>query len=166
MRAAVCAIACLTLAALAAPASAAIILVDASSIQGDNVLFNDGVQTGTIVNGFTQAGTVIEFSGSTVGGGTTIRANGGQASVEGTLDGSTSNPNDTLALSSLNFSLVGGNTFDNLEFNIFGGGATSAMFTLTDNLGTIYNFTRALSGGSNFFGFEGTAGNSIANSLP
>ena len=163
MRPTLYAIAALTTVAAAAPASATIILVDASSIQGDNVLFNDGVQTGPIVNGATQAGTVVQFTGATVNGGTTIRANGGQARVEGALDSSTQSPNDTLGLSSLNFGLVGGNTFNNLEFNVFGGGATSATFNLTDNEGQLFTFEQALGDGSNFFGFKGIDGQSIAN---
>lgn len=163
MRTAIYAITAVIGAAVAVPASATIVLVDASDIQGDNVLFNAGVQTGTEVFGATQAGTVVEFTGSTVGGGTTIRANGGQASVEGALDGATNNPNDTLALSSLNFGLIGGNTFNDLEFNVFGGGATSATFLLTDNEGTVFDFTRALGSGSNFFGFQGIDGQSIAS---
>ncbi|MBU3077849.1 PEPxxWA-CTERM sorting domain-containing protein [Sphingomonas sp. XMGL2] len=149
--------------AAAAPASATIILVDASSIQGDNVLFNVGTQTGTTVNGFTQGGTTVAFTGSTVGGGNIIRASGGQAQVEGALNGATPNPNDTLALSGLNFSLVGGNTFNDLEFNVFGGGATSATFVLTDDEGVVFNFVQALGNGSNFFGFQGIDGQTIAS---
>lgn len=150
-------------AAVSFPASADIVLVDASSIQGDNVLFNNGVQTGTSVDGHTQAGTVVRFTGTTFGGGTIIRANGGQARIEGMLDASTMPPNDTLALTSLGFGLLGGNTFNNLEFNIFGGGATSATFSLIDNEGTVFDFTQALGNGSNFFGFVGINGQSIAS---
>lgn len=163
MRPTIYAIAALTAVAASVPASATIVLVDASSIQGDNVLFNNGVQTGSVVNGSTQAGTVVQFTGATVDGGTSIRANGGQARIEGALDNTTQSPTDTLAISSLNFGLLGGNTFNNLEFNVFGGGATSATFNLTDNGGQVFTFNQALGNGSNFFGFQGIDGQSIAN---
>ena len=150
--------------ALAAPASATITLVDASSIQGANVLFNTGTQTGTTVQGFTNTGNrAINFTGSTVGGGQVIRANGGQARIEGALDASTQNPNDTLLLDALEFELADGGLFNNLEFNLFGAGATasSATFALTDNMGELFTFTQALGNGSNFFGFQGVDGQSI-----
>lgn len=147
----------------AVPASATIIIVDASSIQGENVLFNNGVQTGPSVTGSTQNGTTILFSGSTLGGGNLIRANGGQARVEGALDASTSNPNDTLLLSSLNFGSGSSATFNNLEFNLLGGTASGVNFALTDNAGEVFNFTRALGNGENFFGFVGIDGQSIRN---
>lgn len=149
--------------AIAAPASAAIVIVDSSSIQGANVLFNEGPQTGPIVEGATQAGTIVRFTGSTTDGGDDLFASGGQANVNGALDSSTQNPNDTLPLNSLDFGLVGGNTFNNLEFNLFGGGAASATFTLLDNEGTAFVFTRALGNGSNMFGFQGIDGQSIAS---
>ncbi|WP_253201115.1 PEPxxWA-CTERM sorting domain-containing protein [Sphingomonas quercus] len=149
--------------AAAAPASATIVLVDASSIQGDNVLFNTGVQTGTTVTGSTLGGNAIAFTGSTVGGGNIIRAQGGQARLEGALNTATRNPNDTLALSSLNFALVGGGTFNDLEFNLFGEGATAVTFALTDNQGEVFNFVQALGNGQNRFGFQGIDGESIAS---
>jgi hypothetical protein len=147
----------------AVPASASIILVDASSIQGDNVLFNDGTQTAATVFGHTQAGTNVVFTGTTHGGGTIISANGGQARIEGAADASTPNPNDTLFLTMLGFNLASGGTFNNLEFNVFGGNATSATFTLLDDLGNVFNFNQALGNGSNFFGFQGIDGQSISN---
>jgi hypothetical protein len=161
------AISALTLAAMTTtPAAATITLVDASTIQGANVLFNSGVQTGTGVQGHTQGGTLVNFAGMTIGGGDIIRANGGQARIEGALDTSTNNPNDTLLLQSLNFGLAGGGTFNNLEFNLFNGGGTTGTvsFILTDNEGQTFNFDNlALKNGENFFGFLGIAGESIAN---
>lgn len=148
---------------VASPAAADIVMVSASSIQGDNVLFNMGVQTDTTVFGHTQAGTDVAFTG-TSNAGTTIRANGGQARIEGALDTSTPNPNDTFTLDSLSFDLVGGNTFNNLEFNLFGGDATAATFTILDNQGETTVFSgNALGNGSNFFGFQGINGQSISN---
>jgi hypothetical protein len=151
-----------TAALVAAPASATIIVVDASSIQGANVLFNAGTQTGAMVSGFTQGGTQVNFTGTTAVG-NVISANGGQARVEGSLNGATQAPNDTLALTSLNFALASG-TFNNLEFNLFGAAnGDSASFAITDNEGQVFNFTRALGTGENFFGFQGILGESIAN---
>ena len=150
----------------AVPASATIELVDASSIQGANVLFNNGSQTGTLVQGSTQSGTIVNFTGTTVGGANIITANGGQARIEGDLDTSTNNPNDTLLLQTLSFGLDGGGTFNNLEFNLFNGGGTTGTvsFILTDNEGQTFNFDDlALGTGSNFFGFIGIDGESIAN---
>jgi hypothetical protein len=149
----------------AAPSSATVVLVDASSIQGANVLFNSGVQTGTEVFGNTNNGiATLRFTGGTVGGGTILRANGGQARVEGALDASTQNPNDTLLVSSLQFGLINQATFNNLEFNLFGGTATSATFNITDNEGQLFTFAnRALGNGENFFGFQGINGETIRN---
>ena len=147
-----------------APATASIVMVDASSIQGDNVLFNSGTQTGTSVTGHTQSGTLVDFTGTSIGGGATIAANGGQARIEGPPNLATQNPNDTLALSSLSFSLANNHTFNNLEFNVFGGGATAVSFTLIDNVGTSFSFlNQTLKNGSNFFGFQGINGESIAS---
>lgn len=150
---------------VAAPAMATIQMVDASSIQGVNVLFNDGVQTSTAVFGNTNLGTsTLRFTGSTVGGATTLRANGGQARVEGNLDLSTQNPNDTLLLSTLQFGLLNNATFNNLELNLFGGTATSASFAVTDNAGTVFNFNNiALGNGENFLGFQGINNETIRN---
>jgi PEP-CTERM motif-containing protein len=147
-----------------APAAANIVMVDASSIQGDNVLFNNGAQTGTSVTGHTQSGTLVTFTGTVFAGGTTIMADGGQAQIEGPFNTATNNPNDTLALSSLSFSLANNHTFNNLEFNVFGGGATTVSFLLTDNLGNPFSFSnKSLDNGSNFFGFQGINGESIAS---
>ncbi len=154
-------VAVLASAAMASPASADIIQVSASSIQGANVLFNSGTQIGTTVTGLTQLGTNVLFTGTTLGGGNTLIADGGQARVEGALDTSTPNPNDTLLLNSINFSLAGGATFNNLEFNIFGGTATSANILITDNQGDVTPFTVSLGNGQNFVGFQGINGQSI-----
>jgi PEP-CTERM motif len=61
------------------------------------------------------------------------------------------------------FNLAGGLTFDNVEFNLFNG-ATSAVasFSILGSTGTTYNFTNnPIANGSNFFGFVGTAGETI-----
>jgi hypothetical protein len=144
-------------AAFATPSIATIIQVDPSSIQGANVLFNQGTQTGTTVFGNTNLGAnTVAFTGTTLGGGNTISANGGQARVEGALNTVTSNPNDTLLMTSLQFGLTNMATFNNLEFNVFGGTATSVTFNITDNEGQLFTFANlALGNGENFFGFQG-----------
>ena len=151
---------------VATPAMADIVMVDASSIQGANVLFNDGTQTSTLVVGHTQAGTLVNFTGTTTVG-SIISASGGQATVDGNLNMLTQPPNDTNPLTSLDFSLAAG-TFNNLEFNLFGvndGGR--AFFTGIDNGGQTFTFGGttgfALGSGSNFFGFQGILGQSIAS---
>jgi hypothetical protein len=149
----------------ASPASAVIIRVDPSSIQGANVLFNSGTQTNTTVFGNTILGNnTLSFAGGTVGGGNVISANGGQARVEGAPDTATQNPNDTLLLSSLQFALTNQATFNNLEFNLFGGTATSVTFNITDNEGQLFTFANlALGNGENFFGFQGIQNETIRN---
>ena len=167
VRTAAIAAALLACSSLATPAMAQVVMVDASSIQGANVLFNDGVQTGPLVVGHTQGGTLVNFTGTTTDS-NVISANGGQARVEGELDTITSNPNDTLGLTSLMFSLATG-TFTNLEFNLFGasnGGI--AFFSGVDNLGGAFTFDNGgagytLGNGENFFGFQGSGSTSIAS---
>lgn len=156
-RLAVLAATTLCAAGIALPASATIILVQASSIQGDNVLFNMGEQTGTTVFSAPSNAQI-----AVNGGGATLIANGGQARVSGGLDMSTNSPNDTVNFNALNFALTSGGTFNNLEFNLFGGDATSASFSLTDDAGVVFNFANlALGNGSNFFGFQGILGETI-----
>ena len=148
-------------------ARADIVMVAANSIQGANVLFNNVSQSGTTVTGHTQGGTIVEFAGTTYGGGNIITANGGQAALEGTA---------TARLINLNWHLVGGNTFNNLEFNINtvlnngpnGGGATAVNFTVYDDNLDPFVFNNsgnnyALSNGQNFFGFVGINGQSISS---
>ena len=145
----------------ASPAYADIEMVDASSIQGANILFNVGTQTGTTVNGFTNTTPQLQLNFTS--GGATIRANGGQARIEGDLDGTTPPPNDTVNLTQLAFVLDNGGTFDNVELRLFGGNATTASFTLVDDGGTIFNFNNVTISPSGFFGFRAINGQSIAS---
>jgi hypothetical protein len=147
----------------ATPANATITLVRTSAIQGENVLFNNGVQTGTQVTGSTQSGTTVFIFGRTVGGAEVIRAQGGQARIEGALDTSTRQPNDTLLLNGFNLSLAGAATFNNFEFNLFGGNATSVAFMVSDNMGELFTFNADLGNGANRFGFVGIDGQTISN---
>lgn len=150
--------------AASSPAFADIIQVSPSSIQGANVLFNGGTQTGTTVTGSTQAGLNVDFSGATLGGGTILRASGGQAALTGDLDTSTPQPNDTLGLTSVSFAVQGGGLFDNVELNLFGTTGATADFTLTDDAGQVFTFANvALSNGQNRLGFEAINGQRIAN---
>ena len=152
---------------LSVTARADIVLLTQSANQGDVVLFNNTTQTGTTVYGHTQSGTQVAFQGHTNNGGNVISANGGQSRLEGA---------GGLRLIDLNWHLVGGNTFNNLEFNINtvlnngpnGGGATAVSFSVFDqsliefvfdNNGSNYT----LANGQNFFGFEGINGQSISS---
>jgi hypothetical protein len=141
---------------MTSPAMADIVPVDASAIQGANVLFNQGTQTSTQVFGNTNLGNnTLQFTGSTLGGGNVIAANGGQARVEGA---------NNLLLTQVQFGLVDFATFNNLEFNIFGGTASSVSFAITDNGGQVFNFANvALTNGENFFRLQGINNQTIAN---
>lgn len=143
---------------IASPALADIVIVDASSIQGSNVLFNQGTQSGVTVNGLTNTKPPVQLNFAS--GGATIRANGGQARIEGDLDPSP-NPNDTVNLTQLQFQLDNGGTFNDLELRLFGGDATTASFAITDDSGTVFNFTNQAISPSGFFGFQGINGQSI-----
>jgi len=145
----------------ASPAYADIEMVDASSIQGANVLFNVGTQTGTTVNGFTNSSPSKQINFTS--GGAVLRAQGGQARIEGDLNGATPNPNDTINLTQLQFELDDGGTFNNLEFRLFGGNATTASFSLTDDMGTVFTFNDVAISPSGFFGFRAVNGQSIAS---
>jgi hypothetical protein len=136
---------------MAAPASADIVQVDASAIQGFNVLFNQGITSGNVVDGFlnNQANSRVLFTGT---GGAILRASGGQASISGDLNGGTPNPNDTIPLNGFSFGMQDNSTFNNVEFNLFGGSATS-----------VNNFSKPLGNGSNFVGFQAINGQSIRN---
>lgn len=150
---------------IASPALADIIQVDPSSIQGDNVLFNNGDQTGTTVIGHTQGGTNVAFSGTTFGGGNILFASGGQARVSGDFDVSTPQPNDTLQLTSMTFGLDNGGLFDDVELNLFGASDNAvADFILTDDAGQVFNFTNVnLGNGENRFGFAAVLGQRISS---
>ena len=145
---------------LAGPAVAEIVIVDASSIQGANVLSNAGGQSGNEIVGVTNdaASAPVAFRG---GAGAILNALGGANRIEGALNTATPSPNDLLPLKSISLAMGNGGTFNDLEFGLFGGAGTTATFTLTDRAGGQFAFTRALSNGSNFFGFRGIDGQTI-----
>ncbi len=145
----------------ASPALADIVMVSASSIQGQNILFNQGVQTGTTVNGLTNS--TPQLGVDIRSGGATIRANGGQARVEGALNTATPNPNDTVNLTQFQLGLTNGGTFNELELRLFGGNATTASFSLVDNGGQTFTFNNQAITGAGRFGFRGINGQSIAS---
>ena len=150
--------------AIASPAFADIVQVSPSSIQGSNVLFNGADQSGSTVTGSTQGGVDVNFSGTTLGGGTTLLASGGQASLTGDFDTSTPQPNDTIGLTSVSFGLAGGGLFNDVELNLFGTNGATADFTLTDDSGQVFTFTNiALGNGENRLGFQAINGQQIAN---
>ena len=151
--------AALSTAAIAAPAMADIVRVDASSIQGANVLFNNGPTTGTTVVGQTNASTLVNFRGTTTNSNILV-GTGGQARIEGApIDN-----NSSYGLTSLNFALQSG-TFNNLEFNLNAARAGAIVsFTAIDNGGQAFTFNNfTLGNGENFFGFQGINGQSIAS---
>jgi hypothetical protein len=147
---------------IAAPAQADIVMVDASAIQGKNILFNNGTQNATTVVGFTNS--TPSFSIDITSGGAILRASGGQASVSGALDASTQNKNDTVNLTQFQLELTQDDlTFGDVEFRLFGGDATEADFTLVDDAGTTFTFNDQAITGDGRFGFQAIKGQSIAS---
>jgi hypothetical protein len=147
--------------ALASPASADVIQVDPSSIQGSVVLFTGGQQSGNSVNGQLNnaANTGVTFTGT---GGAILRAQGGQSQITGDLDASTPQPNDTIQLNGLTFGLTNNSLFNNVEFSLFKGTATSVNISVVDDAGQIFSFANlALGNGENQFGFQAINGESI-----
>ncbi|HEV2569709.1 PEPxxWA-CTERM sorting domain-containing protein [Sphingomonas sp.] len=146
---------------IAAPAQADIVQVDASAIQGKNILFNAGTQNATTVVGLTNS--TPQFSVDITSGGAILRASGGQASVSGALNGATKNPNDTINLTQFQLELTqDGLTFQDVEFRLFGGDATEADFTLIDDAGTVFTFNDQAITGDGRFGFQAINGQTIA----
>jgi len=161
--------------AIVAPASASVVMVSASSIQGENVLFNNGTHIGTTITGHTnQSNTLVDFQGTTlavgnIAAGNVIMAAGGQAVLTGILNTNTQNANDTVPLSSLTIALNNGQTFNKLEFDLQKpvGNNVKAVFQVFygntsitfDNNGAGF----AVGGGENKFGFLGTGGDTITS---
>lgn len=143
----------------AAPAAATIQMVKVSAIQGDNVLFVNGDQTGTTIVGETQKGLQWSFNAN----GAELNGKGGQSTVSGALNLGTQQPNDTIEITSLSMFRTDGGFVRTLEFNLFKGSASTVSFAVLDNLGNTFNFANeSLAGGGNFFGFRGIDGQSIA----
>lgn len=148
-------------AGLASPAFADVIRVSPSSIQGSEVLFNVGQQSGNSVNGFlnNSANTSLTFTGAA---GAILRASGGQSQITGDLNGGTPNPNDTIELNGLSFGLTDATTFNNVEFSLFKGSASAVNISVVDDGGQTFSFNNlALGNGENQFGFQGINGQSI-----
>ena len=155
----------------ATPASATIVLcgnnlappnLSQPCPQGDNVLFNNGTQQGTSVFGHTQGGTLVEFTGNTTANDNIIVANGGQAKITGTLNLTTNAANDTYLLTNFFFDLANDATFNNVEFAVQGGNASTVTITAIDNAGDIFSFANlAVPNGNAFFNLVGIDGQSI-----
>jgi hypothetical protein len=164
-------------AGIATPASATIVLCGPNLAnqcpqQGANVLFNAGVQQDTQVEGFTQSGTEVRFTGttnSTTSNPDLIVAQGGQARIEGTDNTATVGRGDSYLLTDLSFSLAPNadgsfNFFDNLTLALQGGTATTVNFTFVDNFGNTEAFAPlALGNGNTFFRFDAIHGQAIAS---
>ena len=146
---------------LATPAFADVVQVSPSSIQGREVLFTGGQQSGNSVNGHlnNQANTGVTFTGAN---NAILRAAGGQSQVTGDLDTTTQPPNDTIDLAGLTFGLTDNSLFNNVEFSLFKGAADSVDITVVDDGGQTFSFTNlALTNGENQFGFQAINGQSI-----
>lgn len=148
-------------AAMTTPAFADVVQVSPSSIQGSEVLFTGGQQSGNSVNGQlnNQANTGVTFTGANSA---ILRARGGQSQITGDLNTATQPPNDTIELNGLSFGLTDNSLFNNVEFSLFKGTASSVDITVLDNGGQTFSFTNlALTNGENQFGFQGINGQSI-----
>ena len=146
---------------LSAPALADVIQVSPSSIQGREVLFTGGQQSGNSVNGHlnNQADTGVTFTGAN---NAILRAAGGQSQVTGDLDTTTQPPNDTIDVGGLTFGLTDNSLFNNVEFSLFKGAADSVNIDVVNDTGQTFSFTNlALTNGENQFGFQGINGQSI-----
>lgn len=128
---------------LAATPAAATILIFSTpgAVQpSENILFQGVDATGNLAFGVTnQTGSRVTFTGVEP----LATPPQGQARLSA-VDG---------GLSELSFALDSGIGFREVEFNIFGtqATATSAMLNFTDQFGTVFSNTFALSNGQNFF---------------
>lgn len=135
---------CLTLAIVlaAAPASASITIYSTpGAVQPDqNVLFHGLPPTGNSAFGVTnQTNNLVTFTGIEP----LATFASGQARISALDEG----------LSQLSFALDAGLGFKEVEFNIFGTGATADEVTLsfTDQFGTVFSDTFGIGNGQNFF---------------
>lgn len=154
---------------VAAPAAADIIRATPSDQNGTTVHNNGSASSGTTVLGELgqNSGINVIFTGSTADGNDLLLSSGqGQAKVTGALNGGTSNPNDTFALTSFNVALENNDPFDWIELSLMGEGVVS--FSLLDSNGTTFtsdatgDFIFDLTNGQNKFAFQAIDGQSIA----
>lgn len=130
------------LAVAAAPAGATIVIFDTpGAVQpAENVLFQAGPPVGNAAFGVTNTtNTLVTF----VGIEPLATPSSGQARIEAADGG----------LSQLSFGLDTGLGFKEVEFNIFGTGATATQTTLNfvDQFGAVFSQSFAINNGQNFF---------------
>jgi hypothetical protein len=141
----------LSLAVLATPANATIVLAQASDFQGEIVLIDGAVgDTGATILGHTNQS---NFSITYDGEGDTLEVGGtGQSFLTGAGDGLLTDFSYYMTDPSL--------TFNNTEFKI--SDATDTIdFTIIDNAGDVFNFNDVDLDPSGFIAFRGIDGQSI-----
>ena len=155
----------------ATPASAAVQIVAASSIQGTLVHGTNDEQTALDVSGLLGANgpQIVHFTGDTTQTASTsdllrLQDGGGQADVTGaeiTLGGT---PNDTYDILSGNIFLSPGYTINSIEFALTSGQRGTVDFFITDGDGGVTSFLNQLIGsGDTFFAFDTTGLTTITN---
>ena len=130
------------LALAAVPASATIVIFSSpGEVQpAENVQFQGPAPSGNNAFGVTnQTNTLVTFLGTEA----LATPSSGQARIEGADGG----------LDALSFFLGAGSGFKEVEFNIFGTGATATQTTLnfTDQFGNLFSETFNITNGQNFF---------------
>ena len=141
---------CLSLAAMATPASATIVMADASDFQGEIVLIDGAVgDTGLTLLGHTnQSNLSVTYDGL---GEMLEIAGTGQSQITGAGDG---------LLTKLSYYMTNGELFDLTEFKI--SDATDTLdFTVIDDEGQVFNFNDVTLDPSGFLGFRGEDGQLI-----
>jgi hypothetical protein len=141
---------CLSLAALATPASATIVLAEASDFQGEIVLIDGAVgDTGLTILGHTnQSNLSVTYDGN----GETLEVLGtGQSQLSGAGDG---------LLNGLSYYMTNGELFDLTEFKISEPSDT-ITFTVTDDEGVDFVFPNIAIDPSGFQAFRGEDGQLI-----
>jgi hypothetical protein len=154
---------------LATPAAADIIQASPSDQNGTTVHNGGSATMGSTVLGELgqNSGIDVIFTGTTRGGSDLMLSNGeGQATVTGTLNAGTSNPNDTFAITSFNIALEDDAVFDWIELSLMGEGTIS--FSLLDDAGNLFtsdatgDFIYELTNGQNRFAFQAISDQAIA----
>lgn len=143
---------CLSLAAMATPANATIVIADASDFQGEIVLIDEPVgTTGATILGRTNQ---TNFSVTYDGLGEILEVAGtGQSQLTGAGDG---------LLTKMSFYLTDGILFNDAEFKI--SDATDTIdFTVIDDEGVAFNFNDVTLDPSGFIAFQGIDGQWIRN---
>ena len=152
--------------AFAAPASAAVTIVAASSGQGTLVHGIGVAQTALDVVGALGAGgpQIVHFTGDTTQTASTsdllhLQQGQGQADVTGAII----NNNNAYALLSGNIFLSGGSAIDYIEFGLTSGATGTVDFIITGSDGTTNFFNQVIGNGDTFFAFNTTGLSTITN---